>query len=242
MKISVPWRSVLPLVCGLCAALIAVWLVDRHISDQLQQQQAPLPSIVSAAVVVPAMDLVPGTLLEPEHLQVRELPVHGLPADVVAAHRAADVFDAELGVAVTRGRPLQYLHLKKAQAARLSELLKPGQRAFALLLGSGTSSGRLVAVGDHVDLYEQRDLTFVPLLQAEVIAVGDSWQAKDYDDGASSLTLAVPAAQVARLESLNRQNALAFWLRNREDNSPLSVTKDGSVELIIAGQTGMEAW
>lgn len=242
MKVSWPWRSLIPLVCGLCAAIGAVWLVQQHIEQQLQQQIPSPAPIASLAVVVPATDLAAGTVLRPEHLQVRDLPLQALPEDVVKATTAGQVFSRQLGVAVGRGRPLQYLHLRPTQADRLSEVLKPGQRAFALPLGAGSSSGRLVTVGDQVDLYEQREQGFIPLLQAKVIATGDKWQSASYSDGPASVTLAVPVEKIARLEFLNRHNALAFWLRNSNDNGPLPDTTEHSMELIIAGQKSLEVW
>lgn len=242
MKISWPWRSLIPLVCGLCAAIGAVWLVQQHIEQQLQRQTPPPEPIASLAVVVPATDLASGTVLQPQHLQIRDLPLQALPEDVVDAHSAGQVFSRQLGVRVGRGRPLQYLHLQPAQANRLSEVLKSGQRAFALPLATASSSGRLVAVGDKVDLYEQREQRFIPLLQAEVIAAGDNWQSGAYSEGTASITLAVPVEKVARLESLNRHNALAFWLRNSNDEGPLPDSADRSMELIIAGQKSLEVW
>ncbi|MGX5914415.1 Flp pilus assembly protein CpaB [Aliidiomarina sp. Khilg15.8] len=242
MKISLPWRSLVPLVCGLCAAIAALWLVQAHVERELQRQASPSMSIASVEVLVPAMDLAPGTLLKPAHLQVRQLPRPGLPADVISVNNASTVFEQVLAVAVQRGRPLQYLHLQPAQPTRFSEMLEPGQRAFAMPLASGSSSGRLLVVGDWVDLYEQRQQQFIPLLQAQVIATGDSWQADEYTDRTASVTLAVTVSQVARLEQLNRQNALAFWLRHPADTSSLPAAPLQSAELIVAGQLAAEVW
>lgn len=242
MKLLIPWRPLLPLICAFCAAAAAIWLVQQHIEDQLKQRQQPAMTMASAAVVVPARDLASGVSLQPSDLQVRELPVQGLPEDAVMAQQARTVFSSVLAADVKRGRPLQYLHLRPARAGRMSEVLKPGQRAFTLPLGGSSSSGGLVAVGDQVDLYEQRAQTFSPLFKADVIAIGSDWQSVDYREGASSVTLAVPDVAVARLESLNRKNALAFWLRNRSDQSALPPATVNNIEVIIAGQTGGEIW
>lgn len=242
MKLSLPWRFLVPLICGLCAAITALWLVQVHIERQLQRQSPPPLSMASVEVVVPALHLEPGTRLKPAHLQIRELPLAGLPADAIDVSGANSVFEQELAVAVQRGRPLQYLHLRAAQPSRFSQTLQPGQRAFTIALGAGSSSGRMLVVGDWVDLYEQRQQQFMPLLQAQVIATGDTWPADDYAGNPTSVTLAVPVNRVARLEQLSRQNALAFWLRNPADTASLPEAPPQHAEVIVAGRSVTEVW
>lgn len=246
MKYYLSWRLTLPLICGVISAVVALWLINQHVSKRLQESSFHQHQFDKKEVVVPANNLAAGTQLHPQLLQVRRLPAVALPADSIEPAQAAQLFGRYLAAEVVAGRPLQHLHIEEQRSRSLATMLEFGQRAFSIPVSNLESNAGLIRPGDQLDIYQLKSSGYWPLLSSvPVLAVGNQWRDVDSDMAIQdyrSLTLAVDAAQAPQLELLSRQSALAFWLRNREEPNKGILAPPPVTEIIIAGQFMTEDW
>lgn len=139
------------------------------------------------AVAVATRALEAGAAVAADDVEVRWWPVGLAPADAVAEPPVGRIVSAP----IVEGEPIVAARLAPAGLSGLAALVPAGWRALAIPVTAATPP---LQVGDHVDLlatFEQATEgppTFLVATEAQVLVVGEQ-----------AVTIAVPAADVARV-------------------------------------------
>lgn len=249
----------IPLCLGFLCALLATYLLVRHVQSIEQQtylasQLAEPKQVAKKAVVVASVELEAGDILHEKHLRVRELDATIVPIDSIHPADIAQFFGAKLradiGAAIPAGIPIQKLHLQQVPVAHGLNLAA-GMVPFSLPVNSLESHAGMLVVGDVVDLYQYHQGKATLLSdRLQVLATGSQRERVSSIADANSqhigayaapqyqqITLAVPLRQLALLQQLAQQQQLLPVLRDVSDKVRI-VTLAGvpAVEIIHAGQ------
>lgn len=135
------WPSFLAVGTALLAGL-AVYSYLSYLRAQIPVSGKLMPLLVAAT------DIEPGTVLEPQMLELTRHPGKYLPAGAVSSKKAA----AGQAVAVPLFRGEAVTRQKMGRTGGVSSVVPPGQRAFSLSVASGASLGFLPRPGDRVDV------------------------------------------------------------------------------------------
>jgi len=248
-----------PLFLGLLCAVLAIYLLVRHVQSIEQQTylathlSKPKP-VATMPVVVASILLAAGDVLHEEHLRVREIDASMVPVDSI---HPADISQflgvrlrADIGAAIPAGVPIQKLHLQPTPAEyRMG--LAAGMVPFSFAVNSLQSHAGMLLVGDVVDLYhhQQAKATLInerlPILatgsQRERVGTandagsqhGSVYSAPQYQQ----ITLAVPLEKLALLKQLaDRQQLLPVLRAESDEVRIVTLPKLSKVEVIQAGQ------
>lgn len=174
-------------------------------------------------VLITTQDIAAG-----EHLSADKLGVLDIPADYVDSRRILfsereNLVGVSLQNSLKAGDSLAWNDIADGAAQRhLADLVSPGKRAYRLE-ASTNALGRLLRVGDHVDvLLEARGESKVLLERLLVLAVGDSMansgsilgQAMRIGGG---VTVSVSNIEVQTLLQAESRGKLHLVLRNSQD-------------------------
>ncbi|MCH8492203.1 MAG: Flp pilus assembly protein CpaB [Idiomarina sp.] len=253
-------RSLLvPLCLGLLCAVLAIYLLVRHVQSIEQQtylatQLSEPKPVAKRPVVVASILLTAGDVLHEEHLRVREFDATMVPVDSI---HPADISQflgvrlrADIGAAIPAGVPIQKLHLQPTPAEHRLPLAA-GMVPFSLAVNSLQSHAGMLQVGDIVDLYHhQQDKATLINERIQVLAIGSqrervapsrdtvsqhgsAYSASQYQQ----ITLAVPLKKLALLKQLAHQQQLLPVLRDANDQVRIvTLPSLSKVEVINAGQ------
>jgi pilus assembly protein CpaB len=169
-------------------------------------------------MVVARMDLVPGSLLRPESLAIRNMPADFLPASAVPAAEAAQLLGRTLEHAVRAGEPLQMPLLKTRAPERLAQRIALGRRAVTIGVDEAAAAAGLLSPGDRVDL-RWRGGSGDRLENIAVLATGRQFGPGTPDSPAAdfaTVTLELTAADARKLAEADLGD-LRLVLRNPSD-------------------------
>lgn len=226
------------LATGIAGALLAV----RYIHARADATDTALRRrYETREVIVAASDLHAGDLLSQSRLASRAMPRDFLPPDAIPAGQAADLMGTHALIDIQRGTPVVRAALQSIPGRQmLSSLLTAGQRALTIPVDHVNSHAGNLAPGDRVDLYisktEGSAAALVPLLErVEVLATGavlGQRAGRDAADGNfDTVTLAVVAADAARIVLAQESGSLSVVLRARADDSSNGPVPRSSREL-----------
>lgn len=203
------------------AGLVAAWAVREHVQQRVQALEAETRTPLVRRLVA-AYDLPAGTLLEEEHVAVREIPQIWAPGASVDPLDLGSVLGATLIADVAHGEPLLRAFMTfSAPVPALASRLRAGQRALTVAAADLGGLADLLRAGDAIDIYvtfthRQRELT-VPVLQGmQVLTVGAG------GEGPGNITLAATPDEATRFIAARQAGALTAMLRHRDDAAPVS--------------------
>jgi pilus assembly protein CpaB len=204
-------------------------------------------------VVVAAKAMKAGDIVSGNTMAVGSLP----SAHVSARFDTPDNFDGLQGHVLTRskaaGEPLLLDDVAGAYVARLSDLLKPGERAVTLEATEVSSNSGLLLPGDYIDLFlfskpdeggegpAKEVQNLIPVLeQVRVLAAGaqalaakdQKYQSLDERNAHyTTVTVAVSVEDAEKLMLARKVGDMAYVLRNSTDAARNVATRMNSDEL-----------
>jgi len=210
-----------PLVLALISAVVAWYLIQRHIELTVAARpRLPAPPIEMRQVLVANQILPEQTRIERQHLALRSLPASGLPEDVFGPAKLEELVGQYTRYAIPRGKPLQHLHLHEAAARRLTTRLPPGMRAFTIRAEVQWTHHGALETGDLVDLYQVHETHWERIVRhAEVIQLAPIVTDMSASHRYEYVTFAIEQAMNARLYELHEMSRLRFVLRSMKHNS-----------------------
>ena len=259
IKRGVLHTIVVPLCLGLLCAVVAIYLLVRHVQNIEQQtylatQLSKPKAVAKKPVVVASVLLAAGDVLNEEHLRVREIDATMVPVDSI---HPADVSQfvgvrlrADIGAAIPAGVPIQKLHLQSTREGN-GLRLAAGMVPFSFPVSALQSHSGMLLVGDVVDLYQYQQGN-ATLINERLLVLATGSQRERLEPGLDigsqhsttysapqyqQITLAVPLEKLALLKQLADQQQLLPVLRAANDQVRI-VTLPGlsKVEIIHAGQ------
>lgn len=203
---------------ALAAATAATLFFYTLLSDQIADGSVPQ----TGQVAVAAHSLPRGVKLTSGDIEIQTRPLAEIPPDAFRA--AAQIEGRYLAQEVMAGRPITAASLPAHGAAGVSSIIPPGMRAVSVHIEEYVGVGRLIEVGDRVDVMAsnwmrspgRQDVTIATVLQnVEVIAT-------DRDSGARqaripNVTVLVNADQAGLLSLADQSGELRLALRNPLD-------------------------
>jgi len=173
-------------------------------------------------VLVVTADLKVGDKLSEENLSAVSVPSNYLDERRILGKERADLIGVAVSGALRAGDGLVWSDLADGAAHRhLASVVMPGRRAYGLS-AKANPLGRLLRVGDHVDVLLERSGSSETLLERVlVLAVGselsDRGEAESARGRGRGVTLSVSADQAELLLSAEERGRLRLTVRNPED-------------------------
>lgn len=214
------------------------WLVYRTI----QNKPASKPAEIPKAMVVVAKSTIPArTVVRPEWIELREVPVHSIPSDAIRQTKDAmgKVTRSEVlaGESIRKGRLLG-----ENEKLGLPLLIPPGYRGITISVDEVIGVAGFVKPGDIVDVLvtlnegiieDDTKVTLTLLQSVQVVAIGQDIDPPANNDQAkkgklaSSVTLAVEPKDAERLVLAGESGRLRLALRplnylDKTDLSPIT--------------------
>lgn len=250
-KERIPLWFWLPALLGLIAALITWWLIGTYIQQQVEERpRLPALPIEEYQVIVPGENIVPGTVIQLEHLAMRHLPASALPTDVFFDTDVENLIGRVVVKEIHRGKAIQQLHLIDQSARKLSEQISRGYTAFTLPLEFSWTHAQSVQPGDMFDFYATESNGWHRLLSSiQLLALAPQLSALEQVEHSSrTFTHAifqVPIHTYARLVNLQQRQQLKPVLKTvHPEVGPEYLSVPLDVEIIQPGSHGSigEEW
>ena len=220
---------------------LAVLGIRDHVAERVALERERLaPNRPVAQVVVARQDLPAGSVVSPETMALRELPLDGLPGSAVRPEGFDAVAGARLTVALRSGEPLIASALSMADPGAFAAQVRAGVRALTIAVDEVNALSGMLQPGDRIDLLlsarppvragqdAAADVT-VPLMQdVPVLATGRQYRpaGADAPDGAAraytTITIEVDPAQAQKLIVAQRSGRLTALLRNPDDRGAIT--------------------
>ncbi len=215
-----------PLIIAATAALLGMGLFQLYVG-RLKDEISGGPR---TAVLIAAVDIAAGSVIEREMLGLRELPRGYLEQRHIKAAEADRVIGAHAGAAVKADESLLWTDIAAFQSERgtLSGLVQEGMRAITISARASDLSG-LIRPGDRVDVLFTRSeglggggqFTSTLLQNLLVLAVGADIggqdQVRKLSRSGGSVTLSATVEQAQLLTQAEHQGRLKLALRNPDD-------------------------
>lgn len=228
-------RLALPVILGVLTVIGVHQYLDQRIQAIDEKAQLSMVARIVAASALPA-----GTVLQFEHLSLRDVPQAWVSTDSFSPDQVDSIEGLILLQEVVAGQPLTRSVLANPKPPALSEQLAPGRRAVTIPVDQVSSlSGRLES-GDVIDLYvtfthQGQRVTTLLVTAVRVLATDRPLIDNPYagtEQSLTTVTLDVSAKQAVKLVSANQGGVLTAVLRMDNHREDLSRGK-GNVE---AGQ------
>lgn len=186
------------------------------------------------SVLVMTQDLKAGTALTSASLATVEVPSDYLDDRRIRDSERANLIGVPLQTSLKAGEGLLWGDLADGSAHRhLASLVLPGRRAYSLE-ASANPLGRLLRVGDHVDVLVERSGSSEVLLErVMVLAVGGKVESDELglvatDVGGKGVTVSVTASEAETLLGAESGGELRLILRNPEDLRTAAKDSEGA--------------
>lgn len=148
-------RYVGMLLIAIFLAIVSVTLIVRYLHQTRSQYQAELQQKLSQGtvqVVVPSMDLPPGTLANDQNMSVRPFPKDLLYPDTILVKDWPQFSGRALRRPVAAGKPLLSSYFDKLEVSDFASLLPQGTRAVTISVDEINAVAGLLRAGDHIDI------------------------------------------------------------------------------------------
>lgn len=192
-------------------ALLGTLLIGLHVR-RVEEELSGGPRVPVLAV---RASLARGTVLDPEMLTVREVPIAYVDQRALRASELEHAIGLRLSVPVDAAETLMRTDLSVGTEERaVSAIVAAGKRAHSALV-IGTGAGQLVRPGDYVDVFAGTALLLQKVL---VLAVGTNTQRDGVaGEDAHLLTFSLTTEQSSLLKS-NESRGISTVVRNAEDD------------------------
>lgn len=234
--------------------LVAITLgaLATYLSNRLIQQEVTTrignKTEKKVDVIVAAIDLEAGALLDSSVLAIRQIPEPYVTSDSVLPDAVAQIESGRLERAVKSGEQLQFSDLKRAADQAFSRSLKTGSRALTFSVDEVNSLSGLLSPDDRIDMLlvyrkGEHDLS-MPLLQnIRVLATGRELHSMataspsaNPDQQYSNITLELSPLEARKLTLAQAAGArITALLRNPMDQVPITSRSASFNDLVVNG-------
>lgn len=204
------WTIRLAAPVGLAA--LTVYAVNQYMNDRTPAAVPKVQPIMLERLVASA-DLKAQTILDVEHLALRDIPEHWVGPDSIAPEEVQGILGMQLTEDLMAGMPLTFSKLRRPQPNEYLHKLAPDRRAVTLPVSRINSSSGLIQAGELIDLYvtfEHRGRRITSLLMTQIMVLQVA--RPDHDraiDAQETLTLDVSPEQAAKLIAAQQGGTLA---------------------------------
>jgi pilus assembly protein CpaB len=213
-------RTLLLFSLSVIFALGAAMIANNWMQQQRGVAQAAVPD--SRAVVVAAMDIPYGQMLEARHLKLQTLPVSAIPANTFV--ETADVVGKVVDQPILSGEILRAERVADAlDGATLAALIDPQKRAIAVRVNDVVGVAGFLLPGNRVDVVATRKddgnnnrvISRTVLRDIKVLAV-DQTARTDKNDPVivRAVTLEVTPQEAEDLTKARDEGNISLTLRN----------------------------
>jgi pilus assembly protein CpaB len=218
---------------ALLLVAVSAGLIWSNLAARRMPAAAPPATRPVTAVVVSTADIPRGRILTARDFAVRFLDASRAPLGALSRPQDAE---GHMALApVKAGEPILASAIGAETAKGLSPRVPEGYRAYSIAVSEAGIAGGFLQPGDRVDLYVTLPGALmmeragagrpgdrsrsVPLLQAvRVLAVGGSLEAdSSANPSVRTVTLALNAADLARVALASRLGTITFAIRNPVD-------------------------
>lgn len=236
-----------PLIVALGLALVAFlvsWSAINKQKDDVRRGWNLVP------VVVAAVDISEGTVVDVNMIQQRSVPEQFVTSSVIKPDSASYVVNQKVLVALQAGDPLLWTQFETSKAGeRLSSKVQKKARAITIEARTTTAVGGWVRPNDHIDLIgtfkdpQTQEQVAVTLLQnVIVLATGKLTGTTNInlvpesqrDYGNVSLLVIPEEAEILVLAQ--ELGALTMSLRNEEDIDVLEERGRATINTLLSGE------
>jgi pilus assembly protein CpaB len=215
-------RGLILVLISLALAFGAAWVARTWLQARLSPQAKAAPDM---SVVVAAMEIPFGTIVEARHLKTVQLP-SGAPVGDHYAKPEEVVGLTALQKAVSGEILLKAHFADHGSGSTLSALLKPDMRAVTVRVDDVIGVGGFLLPGNHVDVVaarmvdnNTRAVTETVLRNLNVLAVDQTaTQDKEQPVVVRAVTLEVTTRQAEVLVRAREEGKIQLTLRNPRDN------------------------
>ena len=143
------------LLTGAIATGGAGWyLAGHYVNTKVQEKQTALDKQLNTIpIIVATHKLIPGDVIDPTTVSVRQVPKAYAPAAAVDPALFDNIKGKQVLYEIAQGDAVTEFHLAKVSASSFSTLLKPGERALTISVDSKNSISGFLRPGDNVDMY-----------------------------------------------------------------------------------------
>lgn len=243
----------LALLAGGAAAWLSTGAGAPAVAPVATEVGVTAPTARTQEVLVAAIDVAPGTLLEAGSLRWQSWPQDALNETLILRSARPDAAETLNGMIVRNGfvagEPVLESKLAAGEAGVLSVMLESGRRAVAVRISAENTAGGLILPHDRVDVLQtttrqsgdgqNEARSRVILGNIRVLAID---QTVDSASGAvvgKTATLELGREEVELVTAAEASGALSLALRSLADNSETSVaevTSSKTVRVFRAGQ------
>lgn len=212
-----------------------------------------VPTAPTQEVLVAAVDVVPGTILEPGSLRWQSWPQEALSETFITRGSRPDAAETLEGMIVrtgfVAGEPVQDGKLAAGNAGVLSVMLEPGRRAVAVRISAENTAGGLILPNDRVDVLHTTTLqnaagqneasSHVILSNVKVLAIDQMVDGASGSVVGKTATLELAPEEAELVTAAEASGALSLALRPLADNGEMSLVEvmpSSTVRVFRAGQ------
>ncbi|RZS33702.1 Flp pilus assembly protein CpaB [Corticibacter populi] len=248
-------KNWLILVGALALGAAAFYLSNKTISNRIAQiEEEAARGRIMVPVVVAAIDLGAGDVIDSSVVAVREIPQDYVNANAVVPDSYDGVDGAVLDVNVQRGEPILSTYVANRGSNVLALAVKDGRRALTIDVDDLNSLSRMLRPGDIIDLMltveqevsggqlhqtEKQKVTLPLLSNVEVLATGQSVKnAMPSGDGSSqysTVTLNVTPEEATQILVAKEGGTLRAVLRGVSDTVVPNPSRPQTLDDVLAG-------
>lgn len=227
-------RSVILLLVALGLAFVAAVVAKRWLEAQTRSTQIDRATDTTP-IVVAAVDIPYGSMIEAEQLKVVAWPTQNLPANIF--HDSKEVIGKITAINFARG-DLIVSHRVNVHlgGSALSSLIKQGMRAISVRVNDVVGVAGFILPGNNVDVLSSRNLapnefeTKTVLENLRVLAI-DQEASTDQSKPAivRAVTLELDPEQARKLVDAMNEGELQLALRNPLDSQIRGPEEEGKV-------------
>ena len=228
---------VLPVALLLLAAAAGLMWSNLTIRSDAKFSAGPAAKAapVTVAVLVSAADIPRGRVLNAQDISLQLVAPAKAPG--ASLHRAEDAQGHMALTSIPAGTPILNGQISADAVAGLSALIPQSYRAYAIPVSEADIAGGFVQTGDRVDLYVtlpgalfadasgqksgDRSKATLLLQSVQVLAVGGKLKSDgSANPSVRTVTLALSAADLAKVALAARLGTITFAIRNPVDDAP----------------------
>ena len=246
------------LALSLLAGGTAAW-VSMSLSGAVSVPPGSLattPSVSGMEVLVAAIDIMPGTMLESENLRWQQWPQEALSDAFITRNLRPDAVQVLSGMIVSNGffagEPVMEGRLSSGDTGTLAVMLTSGKRAIAVRISAENTAGGLVLPNDRVDVLHTTSRqsstgaieisSLIILKNIRVLAVDQVIDGASGPIVGKTATLELEAKEVERVTAAEASGTISLALRSIADSGELTaqiavtktvrVNRGGLIEIV----------
>lgn len=244
-------KPFLPILVSIIAAIFSILLIYRHIN---RIKASIFEGMELQRVLSFKYDVEPGTAIEPDMFEIKEIPQRFLDSTVMPESQITDLKGRRIAIPAKRGDILRSIHIQTDQSDNLSTILPNDFRAVTIGIDDINSISYSIKPGDRVDIFATfsdpvsgQMKTRLLFQNIEVLSTGTARknetkkeESLEEDHNYTNITLLMKAKDAALLVFFRDNAKLSIILRNPYDKKELKGINDITSGSIYFGNNKMK--